>query len=440
MKLRTITPPILALALAIAPLHHLHAQPTPGASTTGPAAATPPAASSEVDARLASLRRSVENLSDIKMVLDRYARFIDQYKQTPAAREAERDVAMWRERQDKGMVKVGSQWVTPAEREGLKKKGQATAQEARDALLEAKAKEAEALIARALEEDPGNISATYLKGVLLCQQGQLPQARKYFEAVAVAGGGAASSTTKPSPSVAALNNLAVIQWRTAPDSPAMAMGFYEKAMNAAPLDVRILHNVAEAINALPANQRSTVVAQNAIRLFESQQAVLLKKMEQDGMHPWGSSWVDEPTLARLEAADKAIQKQVAALSGEYDKLQKTVNDASADIEGNKRTMQLYVNASHHTDSKGRAYDTPLPAEYYNLQRKNDGLQNTLTSLRSQQMALRSQATAAQRTLPLQKYSGVQKLLGAEATPGMPPPPAKGATTRPSSESARRRSD
>src|ERR1700761_1968010 len=49
--------------------------------------------------RLASLRRAVENLSDIKIILDRYKSFLDQNAGTPAAQEAEKYVARSREPQ-----------------------------------------------------------------------------------------------------------------------------------------------------------------------------------------------------------------------------------------------------------------------------------------------------------------------------------------------------
>src|SRR5258706_10032717 len=137
--------------------------------------APPPA---EIESRLQSLRRSTENTTDIKAILDRYARFIEQYKDSPSAKEAERDVATWRERLEKGMVKVGTKWVRPAEREALKAQGLITAEKAREAMLRERTREADKLLDQALEEDPGNVSATYLRGLVLYNQNQVPAARK----------------------------------------------------------------------------------------------------------------------------------------------------------------------------------------------------------------------------------------------------------------------
>src|SRR5687767_8743284 len=81
--------------------------------------ATANAGADVVADRLASLRRSVQNQTDVKKVLERYRAFIAQYPHTDAARQAQADVEVWRQRLDQGMIKVGDQWVTPAERDRI---------------------------------------------------------------------------------------------------------------------------------------------------------------------------------------------------------------------------------------------------------------------------------------------------------------------------------
>src|SRR5436305_4867252 len=66
--------------------------------------------------RLGSLRRSVESITDVRQIIDRYKRFIDQNKGTPAAKDAEQDLAMWQDRLDRNLVKVGGKWVTQEEK------------------------------------------------------------------------------------------------------------------------------------------------------------------------------------------------------------------------------------------------------------------------------------------------------------------------------------
>src|SRR2546421_44950 len=67
--------------------------------------------------KLASLRRSVEALSDLKLIIDRYEKFIEQNKDLPnVVEDGKKDLALWKARQARGMVKVGTKWVDAAEK------------------------------------------------------------------------------------------------------------------------------------------------------------------------------------------------------------------------------------------------------------------------------------------------------------------------------------
>lgn len=372
----------------------------------------------EIESRLQSLRRSVENATDIKGILDRYARFIEQYKESPVAKDAEKDMAMWKDRLANGQVKVGKKWVTPAEREILKAKALGTAIEARDAMIQVRMAEAEAMVLRALEEDPANVGAIYLNGVILYGQNQKQAAKKCFETVAVAVPLEGST----------LNNLAVIQSDLS--QPSLAIKLYDQAMLASRMNKQILHNVAEALNTMPLNQKTTIVSQNAIRVFETQQAQLIKKMEEKGLSPWGASWVDQAMLAKLQAVEKQIQEKVKVISGEYDKVQLQINTVNADVKSNERTMQLLQAATSYRDAKGVQRDRPLSPQYYVLERRNADLANELEAMFQRKAEFSNRATQAEQEMPVRKFTGSQLLIGAE---GMPVPSPKAGilpTTKP----------
>ena len=377
---------------------------TPRTQAEAPVTGEKTAKPTEAEIRLQSLRRSVESATDIKIILDRYARFIEQNKESSAGKDAERDVASWKDRLAKGMVKVGTRWVMPAEREALKGKSRATAIEARNLMIQERGPEADALVRRALEEDPANPGALYLNGVSLYNQNQKPAAKKCFEAVALA---------MPSDGPT-LNNLAVIQWNV--EQPAVAMKLYDRAMTASRVNKAILQNVAEAINVMPANQKTTIVASNAMRNYETQLTVLAKKMAQEGLHPWGARWVDQATLTRLEALEKEIHAKVTALSADYNKVSKQSVDINNDIEANKRTMQQMQNATTYRDAKGVTQNRPLSPQYYVLERRNDQLAANRLPLFQKMSELQSQATLAEREMPIQKYTMMQSLIGPEGMP------------------------
>src|SRR5688500_3082746 len=138
----------------------------------------------EAQRRLDSLRRAAENMTDPRLVITRYNEFLRQFGKTPQAEEARKDIAQWQERIDLHMTRAGGKWVTPQELGSLKEKSQEVAVEARDLVAQGRLREAGPLLQQALEVDPRNASALYLKGVVSFRQDQLGAARKTFEQVA----------------------------------------------------------------------------------------------------------------------------------------------------------------------------------------------------------------------------------------------------------------
>src|SRR5215217_3040181 len=116
--------------------------------------------------KLASLRRSVEAFNDPKVVVDRYEKFVEANKNQPILADALRDLATWHERVEKGQVKVGTKWVMPEERAALQEKALLVVDQARELLKQNKLREADAAVNKALEPDPTNASALYLKGLI----------------------------------------------------------------------------------------------------------------------------------------------------------------------------------------------------------------------------------------------------------------------------------
>src|SRR5439155_24697894 len=133
--------------------------------------------------RLASLRRSVESLTDIPQIIQRYQRFIDQNKATPAAAEAQQDLKQWEDRRDRGMIKVGGNWVSPEEAGRLLGQVGQIVEQARAALQTNDLNAAQQLTSQALELDPQNAAALYLSGVLNYRQDKTQAAKKAFDQV-----------------------------------------------------------------------------------------------------------------------------------------------------------------------------------------------------------------------------------------------------------------
>jgi tetratricopeptide (TPR) repeat protein len=202
---------------------------------------------------LASLRRSVDALTDLDQIIERYERFIANSNDAGVTEEAKVDLATWQDRRAKGLVKQGSNWVTRAEAVRLIDQAVSGAATARDLLREGRVPEAESQIQQVLDLDPANAAALYLRGVMLYRQDKLSDARKAFESVN-------SAVQNHAPT---LNNLAVILWRQ--NATGGALSSYDQAMQAQPVNKFILDNVAEALGGISEDQRKGQAIQRVMR-------------------------------------------------------------------------------------------------------------------------------------------------------------------------------
>src|SRR5690606_9331331 len=127
-------------------------------------------------------------------------------------------------------------------------------------------------------------------GVVYYRQDQLVPARRAFESVN-------ASIPDHGPT---LNNLAVILWRQ--NQHIGSLNYYDQAMIAAPADREILNNVAEALNALPANYRDNASAKRVLRRFQEQDVQLQAELAKSGLYRWGAAWVNQEQLEELKKA------------------------------------------------------------------------------------------------------------------------------------------
>ena len=358
--------------------------------------------------RLISLRRSVEALGDLKQIIDRFQKFIDQNKEFPAADEARKDLAVWKDRLAKGMVKVGTSWVTPDERATLQEKALLAADQARELLKQNKVRDADAALTKALETDPTNVSALYLKGLIAYKQDQIPAARKAFEAVR-------EMMPDHGP---ALNNLAVILWRQ--NQPMAAIAVYVQAMQAMPVNRELLNNVAEALNALTDEQRRGILGQKAIKIWSEQDAQLQQLMMSKGLYRWGATWVDKEQFDKLQVAEKEVKEKIAKLEADFTDAQSKLNTIDAQKRENLDAMRYMEQQRYMSDNTGRTVSYPLPPQYWDYDRANRRLEVQRKETAASLDAMRAKAQAVKQQLPVPKFTGVQLVMGVEGTPAIAP--------------------
>ncbi len=309
------------------------------------------------ESRLLSLRRSTENLSDIKQIIDRYQKFVEQNSKTRAGQEAAKELAVWQERLDKGLIKVGPRWVTPEEQTSILAKQVGQVDQVRALMRESRMREADAIITQLLIDDPTNISALYLQGVSLFKQEKWPAARKAFDQVR-----AALPDHAPT-----LNNLGVLLFRQ--HQVPGAMTFYNQAMLAAPENKLILGNVAEALNATSKEDHDATPVTKASKTFTEQDTNLQARLNAQGLFRWGSTWVNKDQMAELKKVEAAIQEKLDALSKEYDGIKEKIGDIELTMTANERAIDRINAERTGIDQYGRLVVLPPPDSFYRIQRR-----------------------------------------------------------------------
>ena len=156
--------------------------------------------------------------------------------------------------------------------------------------------------------------------MVLYRQDQLSAARKAFETV----------TTLLPDHAPSLNNIAVIQWRQ--NQPMTALNFFDRALLAAPNRRDVLDNVAEALNALPVEDREAPVTKKLVRHFNEQDAAMQAAMQKQGLFRWGATWVSAAELEKLQEAEKQIKDKLDKLSASFDAVTARIARIDADIQ------------------------------------------------------------------------------------------------------------
>jgi len=385
--------------------------PAPGA-TTAPVSADPSLTPTDAST-LASLRRSLENVTDPKQAVDRLEAFIERNKQSPVAAVAGADLDVWKDRLDRGLVRAGGKWVTPAEHDVLLAHSVGAADEARQLIKAGRLRDAETLLGKLLQDDPRNATALYLRGVVTYRTDRIPLARQNFDAVA-----ALVSDHAPTS-----NNLAVVMGRQ--NQVPAALNAYDQAMTASPLNQAILDNVAEALHSLPENLHNNAITRRVSRKFTEQDTLLQQKLAADGWYRWGATWVTQAQLDQLNIVEREIVAKLDKLATDFDVVQNRIRQIELDIESNNRTIRQLEAAQWGRDLSGNPVRFALPDVYYDLAADNKRLAATRAVEVRKLDDLRLTATRIKQQGPQPKFTGVQRIIGEEGAPIL-----VGPTTRP----------
>jgi Flp pilus assembly protein TadD len=367
--------------------------------------------------RLASLRRSVEFDTDLARVIDRYENFIQMNAGTAALDEAKKDLAVWKDRLAKGMVKVGKQWVTPAERLVIHEASLKTIDDIRTLTQAGKLPEAQRLLRAALDEDPTNPSYLYLSGVSLARRGAWGEAQKAFNEVAAQIGDHPPT----------LSNRAMIATQT--KRFPVALQLMEQALALEPNNPMLVDNAAELLQMIPEAQRKGSPYEKLMQRFVEQDSLLQQTFGAKGLYRWGSGWVPREKLDEVKQAREAFEKEKRELQRKFDDAESEVKQKQDAIRQNERTMDRIKRDNVGFDVDGRPIRRPLPDSYWELDRENQQLRRDIEAAEQLQRKLRGEAVDLEKREPSPPFRGAMMLIGEDGVPVVVPPPVP--TTAPS---------
>ncbi|MGE5611447.1 MAG: tetratricopeptide repeat protein [Bacillota bacterium] len=358
-------------------------------------------AATTAESRLNLLRRNVEGLSDLNQIIDRYSKFIAESKGTPAAETARKELEAWKDRQAKGMVKVGKNWLTSDERMELLGKAAPMIEEARKLIKEGRYRDADGAINKLLALDPDNASGLYLRGVSAYKAEQLGQAKKAFERVREA-------MPNHGPT---LNNLAVIAWRQ--EQYPAALLLYDQAMLGLPRDRRVLDNVAELLQVLPANLRDSNPAKKLARRFDEQDAELQKELAAQGLTRWGAAYLTKDQMTEV----KRVRGKLDQVEQDREKMQARIDAIDQQIENNKHTMRdIDRDRQLYNQQTGNYTVLRRPSLYNELERENRRLRDEQADLINRLPLFDDKRRAIWQDSLVKPYTGMQRIIEVEGAP------------------------
>ncbi|MEM6562646.1 MAG: tetratricopeptide repeat protein, partial [Planctomycetota bacterium] len=281
-------------------------------------------ATSDVDVQLTNLRRSVEPLDDLALIIERYRDFLARHPDADAARE---ELARWEQWQAEGRVRFNDDWVTPDEQRRRATENLEAINEIRGLVKSGQSKQAMRLVRERLRENPREVSSHYMLGLLQTRAGNLAAARRSFEEAAELAPGHAPTA----------NNLAVVLVKQ--NQYPRALLFLGQALRDAPDTKSLLDNAAELLELTPADRRDTEVFAVVKKQFETQDAILGARLAQQGWHRFGSKWIDAEAFAEIERQRALIAEKIAALEADFTMTSQRITAVEREIAEAEVTLE-----------------------------------------------------------------------------------------------------
>ena len=398
--------------------------PTTNVSVITTDSSAPVAAMTEDRAALESLRRASDAFARASDGVRRYEQFVRQFSGKPAAKAAEADLAVWRDRASRNLTRAGSRWLEADELAASRSVSTKLTEIAANMLALAQYDDAQ----RTLDDAAiaaGGVSelsdrAQFLIGVSSWNLGDYPRSRQAFEAV---------SKSRPDDPLVR-HNLAVLMWRQ--NQLIAAATQLERALSNFPQGrvsafQQALDNAAELLQLLETVEKQSSMRDAAIRRlrarFDALDARLSVQMATQGFARWGGTYIPIAKREELRAQADSARAVVSDINGRLVAAEKRLGEIDRRILDNNAEMNRLEARSYAVNSSGQQMRLALPPVYRELQADNARLDTERATVLADVLRFRQDIAVAAQQIPTATYSGKLTLFGLEAAP--PPLPMIG---------------
>jgi tetratricopeptide (TPR) repeat protein len=265
------------------------------------------------------LQPSLNKVAKIEDAIALLEKFEHDNHGTPAGTKAINAIASYRQLLSQSPVKFRGAWVPKDQVEVLTRAELDAAKPIMLVYKAGKIKEAMDQTREALKTNPQNPHLNLLAGLASFKLNQLAQSREYFSKVLEVN----------ETSLMALNNLGVVSYQVAKQID--GMGFYARALQAAPDNRLLLDNIVEALAASESLKQSP--AYTALqRQFLQAETNMQAKMAKSGLFRYGSSWVSQEQHDRLLASKASVKATLEAAEARHREALRAVDNIDARIQ------------------------------------------------------------------------------------------------------------
>ncbi len=362
----------------------------------------------------------IKQASDLPTIIDLHQKFLQRFPDQQLSPIVSGSLEVYQRLQNQNGVKFRGRWMPAAQVDVTLRQWQSAAAPAAALYKAGKLRPALDAAKQLIAHDAANPQALTLAGLTAYRLDDLRASIDYFTALAEAD---------PSDALAQ-NNLAVVLFSEKREVESLS--HYTQALQAAPSNRLLADNIMEALHAYRGSTDAPLY-QKLVRQFQQAETRLESDMAKRGLFRYGSTWVTQPQLDRLNATIQAITSAMAELQSQYQSAQQDsiaiadqLKTATDDYNNTVVSVQ-YLNSTMLQSGGDVGLSSRRDALLADLERsrqlkasleaKRDALVTGRPEMFAQAAKLKTQLADATKS----QFTGVQRIMDLGEAENPPPP-------------------